>query len=804
MRKSLCLCLTFVLLITLIVPLNMQNYAVASGSLRTVGSVNIGQSSTVTINQMMALPTTDNQKIISFDATFTNNGTRDLSFIDYWFKVRTKNGSRFTVLQTNKELAKDTITAKTSESYNMYIKVPKAIKVSDLIIDIVQWDFSQPNYERTLGSVTVPSSYTYVTPINNSSLVKMASGEASLKVGNYNLSTFEDNQEATVTLEITNEGSRSITLPSYNYYLMTKDELFYQLKTGTTQETLVVQPKATEEIQLTGEIPTSVAGELTLVITTKVENLEIPTAFMTLPKESTADNSAIGVGQVYTVVLKSGAIQTYVDNIVKANNDMSIYFHMKNDGLSSVTIPSYTYALVNDAGLEYPLNIEGEKVEGAIDPQGTREVVLNTTLPSNIDAAGLKLALYETNESSNASKIIATYELPGQSYALSSYTYKNKNGTYDISLNGIQRLPKGDEDLLVADLTIDNKGNTSMPLINLKGYLLVDGLKIDVEKTKFQSLDNVINIQPGSSVNIMMYTNVPYTYQFTTMSIILQEQESESVTKTITEFRTGSSSIQMKSIPLTLGWDVGNIGKRAKIKALRTNTYADQFTKIKYTELEIENLEKRYTDIIDLVAYYKTAEDVYFPATITEVESNVMPNGKVLLAVWSQIPDDYASDNLDLVVGQQLAGSTDGSYIKAVKMLLPDEDVEVTKVNRMVVEPYTLELSNVVGTVLSEERKIKFDYTLSMNEYYAEIPEGHTIVIEITDKDDKLSFETELKFNDSTGLSLGSSTKELTHAFVNKLAQHGVYTMNVYDKYQGHKKLIASDTLSWDKVEYIK
>jgi hypothetical protein len=65
----------------------------------------------------------------------------------------------------------------------------------------------------------------------------------------------------------------------------------------------------------------------------------------------------------------------------------------------------------------------------------------------------------------------------------------------------------------------------------------------------------------------------------------------------------------------------------------------------------MKNLEKRYTTGSQLAAYLKTKDDLYFSAIVSAIIQKIRPGGNTVLAVWSELPQDIAAADLDLMIG---------------------------------------------------------------------------------------------------------------------------------------------------------
>ena len=105
--------------------------------------------------------------MVTYTLTYKNNDSSPLMMIDYWSKVKTKGGTLFSPKLIAKDQEKKTVAPGSTVDLTYVMKVGREVKLSDLNFLIVKWDFSQANYERTMGKFNVPASYSITTPVEN-------------------------------------------------------------------------------------------------------------------------------------------------------------------------------------------------------------------------------------------------------------------------------------------------------------------------------------------------------------------------------------------------------------------------------------------------------------------------------------------------------------------------------------------------------------------------------------------------------------------------------------------------------------
>ena len=94
------------------------------------------------------------ENMLLFTLYVYNGNSSTLSFNDYFLKVRSKSGQAFTLKRLDTET--NTIPARSGKEYRYYANTRSVSSISDLQFTLIRWDFSQPNYERTIGQIVIP------------------------------------------------------------------------------------------------------------------------------------------------------------------------------------------------------------------------------------------------------------------------------------------------------------------------------------------------------------------------------------------------------------------------------------------------------------------------------------------------------------------------------------------------------------------------------------------------------------------------------------------------------------------------
>src|SRR5690606_26317226 len=98
---------------------------------------------------------------------------------------------------------------------------------------------------------------------------------------------------------------------------------------------------------------------------------------------------------------------------------------------------------------------------------------------------------------------------------------------------------------------------------------------------------------------------------------------------------------------------------------------------ILYADVVMTNVEPRFINLEQLVAFYKLNGNVYFPAEIPDNKVLTMPSGSALIPISTKIPKDFEVDTIEIVLGTQLKDQN--SYKQAYLMKLPEVDTTVSE-----------------------------------------------------------------------------------------------------------------------------
>lgn len=682
----------------------------------SLGRVDLSGSSFAEVKQVNLL-SDQNGKIVTFTLSVTNNGGKDISFIDYWVRLLNKSGAQFTVKMMPQDKDKNTIPAGSTQELTFYATVNEATSLSDLKFRIIKWDFALDNFERTLGEIPVPDDFSNVAPAGSSQTVKLSGTYVSLIVDKFTLGKNEKYSLPNVKLKLMNVDNHSLTVPAYQFAIRTSEGYTYPMEAKGLKD-LVINPQETKDVTLSGSVPVSVSTEgWQLVITQNLTDLKlnVPIAFFQLP----------GV--------------------------------TKQDGGGA-----------------------GEEVQ-----------------------------------------------------------FTDENGLYTAKMNGMYRLPWEDQDILTADLTVSNKGSDSLPVPNMTGYFLLDGaVKVDA---KVVTPAKVLGLTNGSSVTVQVAAKVPYTYEFAKLKLVLQEKTTDDKTEDVLEFETPAEVLNVPIADSAASFTLTDPGYRSKFSIDSVKKYEGKSTDLYTSQVLVENQEKRFANITKLVANLRAADGTVYPANVLDIKDKVGPGGKAQLIVSSVLPKGVNTSGMNILLGEAVSsegkltpgggGGTGGTgtgsgtgtgnaasgtdlYVKPFAFWLPQEKNEVkTPLKDISLAPYTLSIDHIGTTLENKQLTLKFNYEIVKDTGMTVSTEGRKIVFQLNDTNGLRAIEwstdlsklepqssdspdtpqSSLRVGKYSGFKINLNNDDLLY----KLSFLKTYDFNVYEEFQGHRRLVATMKNDW-------
>lgn len=805
------------------------NYTVNAATSTSISSqvVKLNSNSTIVLQDAQFLMQ-DQGRILAFTFTITNNGNRELSLADYWVRVKTSSGKSFSSKISDQDKNIKAIAPNSSRTLTYYTTVDKSTKLTDLVFEIIQWDFSVSNYERRLGSIKFPAGSSELTPLYKEKAIQFGSMKFKTKISHYTITSDSTNAYLQVNYWLKNEGFNNLELSKLNYFIQTNSQAVYPISINAAEGS-VIRAGEQKLYTLNVTLPKNLIGStLNMVTAIKDETggVMLPLASLRIP--AVKDSTSTGVGGVKKTYINGQLLNTFLDTaqITKVMDKTNINFKwaVRNTGKESVDYPDFSFTLMTKNGVTYPLTYQkSSETVNKLLPQLREVIQIEGELPLNIDLASAKLIVRAGATEGKAGYVIGSYafKTSQQSGAVgTSYKY----GNYEIKLNAVQRLASTDQDILIADMQITNKGADSSSVPSIGGYFMLNGVKLNSEAIKYV-LDNKVTLGPNQSTNAVIYSSIPYSADIKSLSFVVEDQSSNDSKsyRQIYQYKTD------KLTPVNV-FDENDVytvikeGQRSDFALKKSVVYSSDEASYFYVEFDSTNLEPRATSLSEVGGYLTNEEGDMVPVSFANTTSRIRTNGKVLLTGWAKLPRNFDAETSQLVFGHKIPTSgekedqTSQVIVKPVKYALNlEKPAEAQKsLEDILIAGNKLSLKkinallHVTGLYTVSGVKLQFDYSLTKDTTYDVITGDHKLLVEFVDQSaghTTYSKQFELNATQTEGptLKVGSDIPyELIFEdseIQGKIQSYDNYVLNIYDVFQDAKILIASKELRWFQPE---
>ncbi|QTH42341.1 hypothetical protein J4772_33520 [Cohnella sp. LGH] len=370
----------------------------------TLGNVKLKANVNAKISNLFVLPANTNQ-IVSLTLTITNNSNSELNFLDYWVKVTTKNGSKLNLQMVDSNIK--SVAARSSRNIDFVGTAGASIKASDLVIQIIQWDFSASNYTKVLGKISVPSNYNMSTPSTQARRVINEDMKAVFQVKQTTTGVSEKYYIPQINLSIKNEGNRSITLPDYQFYVMTSNQLMYPLNASDVKGT-ELDPLMDKEFLLTTTIPISVEQRnwKLVIVNPKNEGKDKQGIAMFNLVSSQIDTGEVK-GKYYTITTAKGIYNVKLNSLNRLpieDEDLIIAnLTIANTTKASLPYPNLSAKYLFNSSIEKSASVTSNNKVISIPAGASSNIQIVTKVPYTFDIDKLNVVLQqkETTQGTN-------------------------------------------------------------------------------------------------------------------------------------------------------------------------------------------------------------------------------------------------------------------------------------------------------------------------------------------------------------------------------------------------------------------
>jgi hypothetical protein len=742
--------------------------------------------------------------------SLANSGATVLRDPGYKAYLKSAGGSVFELMLDD---ASKSYMVQPQEKKTIYYlaEVPSNIKSVNMTLQFTQED-STLNINLPVKSFRLPAATSDLAVAKDQSKkITMNNLPVTTKAESLEMIKLNGKVYMKVGVSLSNSGTKVLSDPGYKAYLKSAGGSVFELKLDDASSSYKVQPQEKKTIYYLAEVPSNIkSANMTLQFTQEDStlNINLPVKSFKLPAATTS--KAVANYTVEKISIDNNTVETQLKSASVYSEDdsakWSLQFRIKNLGKKSVTLSAYELSIKSTEGHNIPVDSKA-LANLTLKPLDEKIIDLSADVPLNLNQNTLQLQL---TESAVADKIIfptAHYKIPYSQESNSGLglenMLENRHGTFGVKIDSIQRLPWADEDQIVAQISIRNTKSTTVKLPALKA-LVKAGLSDLSSTTQIVAKNAQTSLAPNETAEIYVITKVPYSYSIKQLRIVLQETSGDDVTNFLT-LNTSLLNNVMTTVVAGGSFHIDFTGKKAEIRERWSTVYNGSSSNIMYTELEMNSEEPRKSEQAQLVAYYKTPENEYYEAEVSQSSKATSPNGKNVVTVWSKLPLNVNTSELVLHIGEGVAegkltaiGGKSTGYINTVGLSLNTAGVTPQSNLRSVeLFPYSLSLTNVVGTVREGEDTLDtvVTYNLSKNEAYESGEYEHKLVLEIIDPNGQ-SMEKTLTLG--TDLHIGNNKSYATTFKSNlyKKLRGGGIRMNLYDEFQGQRMLLGSQSYS--------
>lgn len=787
-------------------------------TLANLSPIKITAKSTVQLTDVNIL-TLDEESILTYTLVIKNGDAKTLDLLDYWSKVKSASGTTYSTSLMTKDKDKKKLSAGSSTTLTYVAKVGKNVKISDLIFQIIKWDFSQAGYESLKGQFKIPATYMTSTPSNYSKTLNVFDTPIKAKVSQVASFVSGDYNFVNVSLDMTNIGYKIFEDPKVKFVIKTASGASYPMSADPTSIDYKIQPQDTKSLNLMTSIPKSInlsKMELQLVQDDETTKLGLPIATMQLPSASNK-SLAIEPNVEKFIPVGSGKIAASFAGatILKSfdEHNLSMRLNLRNTSGSTVTMPKYQFVIQTSDGYRLPILTQATE-NLTLQPLEERVLNLNVTIPANVSS--VKPQLFMNLPSVADSKDTFSYPVgifaipeiqPVQNMMGQSQFVQTANGIVGFTLESIQRLPWSDGDLVSAKIKINNTSYKTIMLPELAGLLKIDSAKLTTD-SKLISTQSVGLLGGNTSTDVYVVSKVPGYLDFSQLQISLLEKIGEGTSEWI-QFINAGSLPELPTIAKGETYTIKTQGRSQELKAVRSYVYSGTSSDLIYAELEAKNIEDHQIDLSQFAGAFQGSGGKTYKATVSQVETSTAPEEKSIIALWAKIPKSISTSDLKLVVGEGIAdnkltpvkGESTG-YVNAAALELSVIQPQVkTTLSDLELFPYTLSVKNVRAKLSgSTSVNVIFDYNMKRNMEYTTGEFTHKYLFEAVDSTGR-TFEKEFTPETDLKVTNGGSISFSFDDSIFEGRKAGSMQLNVYDLFQGQKIKLGSQGLYYTSTE---
>ncbi|WP_339265311.1 hypothetical protein MKY48_18495 [Paenibacillus sp. FSL W8-0187] len=786
--------------------------------------VPVGKSKKITMNHLPVTAKADtlqrytiNGKVyIKLGLRLTNGGTKALSDPGYKANLKSAGGSVFELISDSASTGYK-LQPQESSIIFYWAEIPSTIKTNGMTLQLAHEDEAL-KINLPVQTFKLPAAATDIAVAKGKS-AKLIMKQQPVTVKAESVKRMKHNGKVymRVGIHFANGGKKVLSDPGYKVQLKSAGGSVFDLSPeDDTGGSFRIQPGQKRTIYYLAEVPSQLKTDhMTMQFTQEDEALK-----MTLPVKTfklptiTADVPAADYA-IRNISINHQTMETQLKHAsVFAENDTgkwNLQFRVKNLSEKSLKLPAYELSILTDEGYSIPVNAKAfDKI--ALKPLEEKLIDLSADVPLHMKQNKLQLQLTEPAVEGRISFPAAHYKIPyaqeGKSHLGVENIIENAHGTFGVKLSSYQRVPQGDVDQIVAQISIRNTKSSTVSLPEFKAAVKA-GMRDLSSTAQIVVPNDQTTLAPDETMELYVLANVPYSYQFNQFRVDLQETSGEDVHKFLS-LNTNSLNNVMKQVAAGESYFIHTPGKKAEVRERLTTVYQDSSSNLIYTELEMVSQETRQSKQAQLVAYYKTPENEFFEAKISQSSDKTSPNGKNLVTVWSKLPQNVVTSELVLYVGEgvangkmtELGEESTGSINTVGLALSPRVTQPATNLQNVELFPYHLTITRGEGTLSAGKDMLNtvIHYNLSRNGDYEIGSYDHKLIMELIDPTGQ---STEKILTLGTDLTIGNNKSYSINLNSNfsKIVSGGAVRINLYDEFQGRRIMLGSQSYPYTYEE---
>jgi len=483
--------------------------------------INLEAQSKMTIYDVMLLPTSQGNQL-AFKADIYNASNSELSFNYYWVRVLTKQGTRYNVKMMNEEQG-TIVMPRSTKTFIFTALVDAEVKITDVQLQVIRWNFSIDNYEQHMGTVTIGSTYNPAVEWHVGKKVTIDSSPVQLIGDRYQVVTAGDNYDLRIDLNAWNRGKFTAKVPNFTYYLQTVDGLVYPV--NLKSQDIQALPNSRSIISMQSTVPNSVDLKgLKLIIAETMNTATIPHMIMNLPAETIADEEQ-EVHDRYEYKTDDGVYSVTLKGFQRLpNNDtdiISIALELANEQ-NNTALPKLDLVasiILDNIELE-PGEFEGIQLDNNLNIKKGNSIIymFSAEIPYNFEFDRIQFNLSEKN--GDNSYAIASFVNDASRFMLESTgIIRTETVGYrsTIYVNSSDIYQGNISDIIYTDVIMTNAEPRFTTLEQLVAFYKINGeIYFPAEIP-----DNKVLTMPSGKALIPITAEIPKGFEITSIELVL-------------------------------------------------------------------------------------------------------------------------------------------------------------------------------------------------------------------------------------------------------------------------------------------